>query len=176
MQTLYLMVGYPGSGKTTISKIISEQTGAVHLWADHERQLMFTTPQRSHAENIQLYDELNDRTDELLRQGKSVIFDTNFNFYRDRERLRRVAARNGAHAVVVWVTTARDIARERATKHSEGQETRIWGNMPEADFDRIAGNLEPPRPDEHVIEMDGTDITPTYITQKLQQHHLAHQS
>jgi predicted kinase len=168
-QTLYLMVGYPGSGKTTVSKIIHELTGAVHLWADHERQQMFKTPEHSHQENIKLYDELNERTDELLRQGKSVIFDTNFNFYRDRERLRRIAARNGAHAVVIWITTSKPVARERATQKSEGQDTRIWGNMPVADFDRIARNLQPPKDDEHTIELDGTNITAAYVQQKLQQ-------
>jgi predicted kinase len=175
-QTLYLMVGYPGSGKTTASRHIHELTGAVHLWADQERQQMFVQPQHSHDENIKLYDELNRRTDELLCQGKDVIFDTNFNFYKDRERLRRIAARNGAHAVVIWVTTPKDLARERATQDSEGQETRIWGNMPIKDFNRIARNLQEPRPDEHAIMLDGTQITHDYIAQKLQQHSDTHQS
>jgi len=175
-QMLYLMVGYPGSGKTTVARIIHELTGAVHLWADHERQQMFKNPQHSHEENIKLYDELNDRTEELLRAGKSVIFDTNFNFYKDREHLRRIAARNGVHAVVMWVTTPQNLARERATQHSDGVDTRVWGNMPANDFDRIARNLQPPKEDEHVIELNGVGITPDYIQQKLQQHRHAHQA
>lgn len=168
--TLYLMVGYPGSGKTTVSHIVHDLTGAIHLWADHERQQMFKTPQHTRKESVALYNELNQRTDELLRAGKSVIFDTNFNFYKDREHLRRIAARNGARSVVIWVTTDKALARERATKHSEGQGTRIWGNMPGKDFDRLAGNLEPPRDNEHVIHIDGTHLTRDIVQQKLQQH------
>jgi predicted kinase len=175
-QTLYLMVGYPGSGKTTTSKIIQELTGAVHLWADHERQQMFTNPEHSHQENITLYDELNRRTDELLRSGKSVIFDTNFNFYKDREHLRRIAARNGVHAMVIWITTPEDIARERATKQSDNQTTRVWGNMPLKDFNRIARNLQKPKQDEHVLTLDGSQITKAYVSKELHEHSRTHQA
>ncbi len=175
-QTLYVMVGYPGSGKTTVSQYIHELTGAVHLWADHERQHMFAQPTHSHAENIKLYDTLNERTDELLRQGKSVVFDTNFNFYKDRERMRRIAARNGAHAVIVWITTPKDLARQRATQHSDGQATRIWGNMLPADFNRIARGLQKPTASEHAIQLDGTHITKAQVAEILRDHQLLHQA
>lgn len=167
---LYLTVGYPGSGKTTASQHIHDLTGAVHVWADYERQQMFKNPQHNHAENLALYDELNQRADELLRAGKDVIFDTNFNLYKDREHLRRIAARNGGQVIVIWVTTPRDIARQRATQHSDGQATRVWGNMPVETFDRIARNQQPPTTDEHVITLDGIHMSREYVAQKLQQY------
>ncbi|HEX7963172.1 MAG TPA: ATP-binding protein [Candidatus Saccharimonadales bacterium] len=158
-RTLFLMVGYPGSGKTTIAKYIHELTGAEHLWADHERNKLFANPTHDHQENIELYKRLNQRTKQLLQDGKSVIFDTNFNFYRDRKRLRHLAATEGARTVVVWVTTPRDLSRERATIHAHGQDTRIWGNMPPDRFERIADNLQEPEPGEHAIKLDGTNLT-----------------
>lgn len=166
-KTLYLMVGYPGSGKTTISRIIHEHTGAVHLWADHERSQMFPSPTHDHRENILLYAALNDRTRDLLRDGKSVIFDTNFNFYKDRKKLRRLAAREGARTVVVWVQTPMSLARERATKLSHGQETRIWGNMPVEHFNRIAGNLQEPLPEEHPVIISGEHVEPQDVLDAL---------
>jgi len=104
-QTLYLMVGYPGSGKTTASKIIEQQTNAVHLWADHERKKMFAKPTYSHEENLILYDRLNDLTDQLLGQGKSIIYDTSFNFYQDRQKLRAIANKHNVECVLIWVVT-----------------------------------------------------------------------
>jgi predicted kinase len=170
--TLFLMIGYPGSGKTTTAKMIHTLTGAVHLWADHERKKMFEHPQHNHAENLALYDALNTLTDHLLQEGKSVVFDTNFNFYKDRKKLRRIAARHGAKTITVWITTPKEIARERATKDAHKQHTRILGDMPVEHFERIAGNLQEPRPDEHAIQLDGTRIDMALVAHALEQHDL----
>ncbi|HUC90363.1 MAG TPA: ATP-binding protein [Patescibacteria group bacterium] len=165
--TLYLMVGYPGSGKTTISKIIHQQTGAVHIWADHERNKMFVHPKHDHDENIKLYAELNIKTRQLLHEGKSVIFDTNFNFYKDRKKLRIIAAKEGAQTVVVWVTTSIDVSRSRATEQSHNKETRVWGNMPLEHFERISCNLQPPLEGERPIKFDGTNLDPQTVIDAL---------
>src|SRR5262245_4051522 len=94
--TLYLMLGYPGSGKTTTAKVIHALNGAVHLWADHIRRERFGTPSYTHKENLDLYNHMNELTGELLAAGNSVIFDTNFNFYKDREHLRDIAETHNA--------------------------------------------------------------------------------
>lgn len=161
------MVGYPGSGKTTISRYIHELTGAVHLWADHERNHMFPHPTHSHSENIELYKHLNQTTKQLLQEGKSVVFDTNFNFYRDRKRLRHIAATEGAETVVVWIITPKDIARKRAVEESEDKDTRVWGNMPPDRFERIANNLQEPSAMEHPIMINGSDITKEDVARAL---------
>lgn len=164
---LYLMLGYPGSGKTTTAKTIHELTGAVHLWADHERRKMFKKPAFSHQENLSLYSELNQRAEELLAEGKSVIFDTNFNFYKDRQKLRNIAASAGAESRLIWVRTPKELAKERATTDAHKQQTRVLGDMPPEQFERMAKNLQPPAPDEAYIEVDGTRVTPEYIADLL---------
>lgn len=157
--TLYLMVGYPGAGKTTTAKYIHELTGAVHLWADHERNRRFIRPTHSHQENLELYAQLNREVAGLLRDGNSVIFDTNFNFRKDRDRLRQIATDAGARTVVIWLTTDKKLARNRAVEHPEPGETRVWGNMPAADFERISSHLEEPADAEHPLKINGTQLT-----------------
>jgi len=165
--TLYLFVGYPGAGKTTIARIITDLTGGVHLWADFERHVMFKNPTHSKEESRELYDHLNRVADELLAQGKCVIYDTNFNFRSDRDHLRQIAAKNGADTIVIWVTTPRELAERRATKESENEDTRIWGNMSLQTFNRMSDNLQQPDDDEKVIQIDGTDIDSAAIKQQL---------
>lgn len=163
------MVGFPGAGKTTISKMIHELTGAVHLWADHERRKRFGAPTHSHTENLKLYGELNEVANQLLSQGKSVIYDTNFNFFKDRERLRAIAAQHGAQTIVIWIRTPKELARERATKDAHLHHTRVLGNMPLDHFERISNNLQPPREGERVIEFDGTNTTQETVAEALSQ-------
>lgn len=163
--TLYLMIGYPGAGKTTTAHVLHQLTGAVHIWADKERTAMFGTPSYNHEENIELYSYLNDKAAQLLREGKSVIFDTNFNFRRDRNALRDIATQNNAICKLVWVQVDKFVAQARATQNAHRQDTRVLGNMPLADFRRMTNNLEPPSSDEAPIIVDGTKVTKDYIQQ-----------
>lgn len=164
---LYLLVGYPGAGKTTAARLIKEKNGAFHIWADHERRKLFKHPTHSREESKELYDQLNEATDYLLDQGKSVIFDTNFNFRSDRDRLRAIAKSHGADTYVVWIATPKEVARRRAVEQSHGQDTRLYGNMSLADFERIASHLQPPDEDENVVKIDGTELDSEALLKQL---------
>lgn len=165
--TLYILVGYPGSGKTTTSQIIHDLTGAEHMWADKERRDMFGNPTHSATESHQLYEHLNGRAEQLLAAGKSAIFDTNFNFRKDRDKLRQIAAKHGAETKLLWVKVDKNIARERATTRAAEQSTRIFGDMSAEVFERLTGHLQEPAHDEKPIIIDGTNKSPAYIAAQI---------
>lgn len=155
--TLYLMIGYPGAGKTTVSKAISLATGANHIWADVERHKLFPNPSHSKQESDELYDRLNAAAEYLLAQGKSVVYDTNFNFYADRLKMRAIAKRQGADCVVIWVTTPLEIARDKAVCAEEQRNGYVM-SMTEQQFNSIVSKLEPPHKDEKVIKIDNPHL------------------
>lgn len=155
--TLYLFIGYPGAGKTTTAKLIAKEAGAVHLWADAERHKMFGEPTHSTEESLQLYNALNQKAADLLASGQSVVFDTNFNFYEDRRILRDIADKAGAHTLIIWMTTPVSVARDRSVCAPQTRNGYEVG-MSNEQFDSIISKLEPPRENEIVIKIDGTNL------------------
>lgn len=161
------MVGLPGAGKTTAALAITDVTGAEHLWADEHRRTRFGQPRFDLQESHDLYTDLNQQTADLLAAGKSVVFDTAFNHYVDRHKLRTIASSQHAKTVVVWVQTSAELARKRATSDADKQDTRILGDMSHEHFDTLSNKLEEPQADELTVVLDGTKITPEYIRQAL---------
>lgn len=164
---LYLFIGYPGSGKTTVAQLVERATGAIHLWADQERHNLFSKPSHSSLESTQLYDELNARTEKLLANGHSVLFDTNFNYYSDREKLRSIAKSRGATPVLIWVNTSRELSRDRAVGNSAPVRNGYPMHMSPQAFDVIANKLEEPTLAEEPICIDGTHVVADDIYKKL---------
>jgi predicted kinase len=154
---LYLMVGYPGAGKTTVAQWIAKGTGAAHLWADVERHQMFNQPSHSQTESRELYDKLNRQVEQLLANGRSVIFDTSFNYYRDRQLLRDIAERHQAETIVIWLATPLETAQARAV-HANVVRNGYDFAMTAKQFGVIADKLEAPHENEKVIKIDGTKL------------------
>lgn len=163
--TLYLFVGCPGAGKTTLAKFIAKQTGAYHIWADQERQKMFTYPTHSIQESQTLYKALDIKADMLLKSGQSVVFDTNFNYRRDRDLLRSIAEKNGAQTKLIWLNVSPEIAKVRALHHTHRDRNGYLVAMTEAEFNHLCDHLEPPEEDEHPIKIDTTDIKQEQLVQ-----------
>jgi hypothetical protein len=68
--------------------------------------------------------------------------------------MRRLAARHDAQAVVIWITTPKEIAKQRAV-HDRKLRNGYEFVFPERQFERMSNHLEPPRDSEHAIKLDG---------------------
>ena len=127
---------------------------------------MFDQPTHSQEESNRLYDYLNRLTFQLLSEGKSVIFDTSFNFLKDRNNLRDIAEEAGADTIVVWVNTPKDLSKERAL-HGGNTRNHYDQPMTEDQFERIAHHLEVPDDNEKYIKIDGTNVDKDALLKQL---------
>ncbi len=164
--TLYLMLGYPGAGKTTAAEIIAKLTGATHLSSDSIRLELFPAPKFTVEEHRTLYKTLDERTEELLTKGKDVIYDANLNHLQYRQEKYAICKRVGAEPKLIWVQTAREIAKKRA---SDSHRAKLWvmGENPEQMFDRLVNVFVDPIENEQYVTMDGTKITSNYVRETL---------
>ncbi len=159
--TLYMMLGYPGAGKTTIAEHIATATGAVHLNSDRFRLHLFREPKFTQEEHDLIYRALDYQAELLLASGVSVIYDANLNLYIHRKSKYDIAKRAGATAKLIWVRTDEPLAKRRAVEEADGNPRRPYGNMSPRLFNRLVRAIEVPREDEPVIELSGgPDMSP----------------
>ena len=164
---LYLMLGYPGAGKTTAAEIISSLTGAVRLSSDAIRLQLFRQPNFSEAEHHALYDAIDNKTEKLLGAGISVIYDANLNRRIHRQEKYDICKRANATPILVWVQTPRAMAKQRATKQATHDPKRPYGNMTVQVFERLVSQIEQPDDDEPTLSLKGVNLTPRIVKQKL---------
>lgn len=167
MPTLYLMLGYPGAGKTTAAEHIARVTGAVQLSSDKIRLELFPKPTFSPQEHAALYAAIDRRTKELLQAGTSVIYDANLNRYVHRKEKYDICRETGARPVLIWRQTPRNIAKTRAEDASRHPLIPPGETASEL-FERVVQIIEPPRDDEHPIILAGEDVTEDDIKKALQ--------
>lgn len=163
---LYLLLGLPGSGKTTAARAISELTGAVHLSSDSFRLSLFENPTFSQDEHDSLYKMLDYMCELLLQNGTSVVYDANLNRYSHRAEKYSLAKKTGALARLFLLQVHRDTAKKRRIDTQHPDLVPLNEN-PHDMFDRIADVFEPPQANEKFTELDGTKITNDYVSSLL---------
>lgn len=95
------------------------------------------------------------------------MFDTNFNYRRDRDHMRTIANRAGAQVQIIRLTTDRQLAKQRATHENHADKNGMHHVMSDETFERIAGHYEPLDNDEPAIDIDGTNIDESELLAKL---------
>lgn len=158
--TLYLMLGFPGAGKTSVAEKIARRTGAVHLNSDWFRLHMYKNPTFSQEEHDSLYGNLDYLCELILSTGKSVIYDANLNKYIHRQEKYLIAEKVGAKVKLIFVNTDKATAKQRATVEAyKNPRHRPYGNMSLKTFERLVSEIELPGPDEPSLKIDGSHFT-----------------
>lgn len=161
---LIMMYGAPGSGKTYFSRQICEHISAAHVQGDRIRGELFQNPTYSKEENhivasIMLY-----MTEEFLRAGISVIFDTNAMRIAQRRSLRNMAYAAKAETVFLWLQIDPESAFSRASKRDKRKsDDRHAQDMDLQSFKQMLGGMQNPEPTERHIVLSGKHV---FNTQK----------
>lgn len=166
---LFMMIGYPGAGKTTTARMLADLTGAIRLSSDEVRFAMFEHPVFSDEEHAALYRTLNYITALLLQKGISVIYDANLNRHIHRQEKYDLCTQTGAEPVVLWLQTPRELSKERAI-HEDRSHFAPKGETLDMLFERVMKVFEPATENEHAIAIDGTDLSSEQLTAILHEH------
>lgn len=130
--SLLLMVGLPGSGKSSLVRGVQELLPSFVISTDWVRRFMRQRPTYTPAEMMYVYEVCHQIIGRRLERGQRVIFDgSNYQAAR-RERLFATARRYDAPVAVCHVQAATDVVRQRLLMRSAGQ--RHNGDLSDADW------------------------------------------
>lgn len=95
---LFLMLGIPGSGKSTFSRQLAEHEGFIYFNSDRFREAIFkdkTAQSYRRAGHAMVFGAMREATHQALRVH-SVVWDVNNNSYASRQQTARLATEVGA--------------------------------------------------------------------------------
>lgn len=141
MKKLVLMVGIPGSGKTTLSKMLIERGYAV-LNADSIREELWgdATDQREASKVFEIFFK---RLDDLLDLQKDIVIDNTNTNPRHREQSIVRARQKGYEDIQLWVL---DVPLELCLERNKTRERQVPEDIVTKMHSTITG---PGRPKKH---------------------------
>jgi predicted kinase len=153
-QRLFIMLGYPGSGKSYFAKRLAPEIKAVRLNGDSIRHNMFTDEkQRWYPRNNPLvFGALDYAAQEILKAGYSVIYDASHNRRVDRTKAAKLGEPFGVTPIIIWIQTTKETAKKRRETRDQALDQP---DVPAKRFEELVANLAPPEPNEKCIVIDG---------------------
>lgn len=132
MTKLYVMIGLPASGKSTIAKEIAKQENAEIISTDELRKELLNDINSQENNNL-IFTEAENRLKANIKNGKNVIFDaTNINYKKRRHLLNRFNKYN-VEKIAILVATPYEECLERNAKRErkvpEEVITRMYHNF-----------------------------------------------
>lgn len=112
---LIMMIGIPGSGKSTIGKQIAQLFKYEYISSDEKREEWYgNTEDQTH--NFELFCRLERLVTKMLEDGKDVVFDATNITRKSRKRFVELGKKENVSMSAVVVHTSEETAKRRNTQ------------------------------------------------------------
>lgn len=155
--TLILLVGIPGSGKTTFAeKYIKEHPNTVHLSSDRIRAELWGN-EATQGDNNEVFSLMQSRAIEALNNGQSVVYDATNITRKDRSYIISLCPKFARiECYIIWASIETCIKRDAARERTVGKEV----------INRMLKRFQSPWYDESIDEIKVVWNTPDDFNQE----------
>jgi hypothetical protein len=157
---LFVVLGFPGSGKTYFSQRLAKKFKLAHLNSFRTRLELFPKPTYAPEEYNILFRAINYMTETLLSRKISVIYDANITKIKYRKLLQNIAKHFDAKYVLIRIHTPLEIALERSKerrKIKSSQKKKYHRVIDSSVVHMIKDEIEEPTKEEFTITIKGTE-------------------
>lgn len=110
---LIIVSGLPGSGKSSFSRQLAARLPSAIVESDAVRKALYPSPTYGGPESARVFRVCHALIEQLLRQGRRVIFDATNLIERHRERVYNIADKLGVKLIIVLVEAPPEVMRQR---------------------------------------------------------------
>jgi predicted kinase len=149
---LICFYGFPGSGKSYVSRSLATTLKIAHINGDRIRSELFQSPRYDNQENAVINNLMMYMCEEFLAAGVSVLFDMNAARVATRRRLRDVARKHKAEYLLIWLQIDHDSAFYRTQNRDRRTADARYAQVQTRDsFDRQLGAMQNPQNEDYLV-------------------------
>lgn len=146
---LYIMVGLPYSGKTTLRNELMKRFGFNYVSMDDViDEKNFSVPEMTQDDWNYVYSRGYEKLKDELSEGKTVILDLGNLKRSERDTARNIAASVNVPYKLIYVNTPKD---EILRRWRENQESKVRGHLEKESFNKALDMFQEPTADENPI-------------------------
>lgn len=135
---LYILIGVPGVGKSTIANKLKNKN-TIHLSSDNIREEYIENIEDYQKHNAKVFEIMNNKTFELLKEGKNVIYDATNLSRKKRKNLYNQAKKHDTEVIAYC------ILKPLKTVLKQNNQRTDWKRVPENIIKEKYLSFNPPR-------------------------------
>ena len=146
------LCGLPGTGKTHFASKLTELVSLVVLESDRLRKLLVPKPKYTPSEHSRVFNACHVLIEDILGQGRRVLFDATNLTESFRQPLYRICDRLSVPLILVRLTAPRDVVRGRLENRSRGLQPTNYSDADWLIYCRLSPYEEPVRRPHFTVE------------------------
>ena len=151
-QTLVLLYGYPGSGKTFFARQASELLNIPHISSDRIRFELFEKPSYSKEEQTIVMNIMLMMLEEYMKIGLSAIFDISLNRLQDRRTMRDLARKYNVIPLLVWLQADAETCYQRSKSRDHRKtDDKYSSDLSQETFEQIEKTMQQPHNEDALV-------------------------